>query len=300
MLNNFTCAVTVCGVFAAAAFFAPTTGAAQGANTNTGVSYEAGNEFKDCSNCPVMVVIPPGEFRMGDISGGGQKIENPVHPVTINYRFAAGKFELTLGEYRACVADGGCRNTIYSDTTPSGDTYPMLGLMWADAAAYVAWLREKTGKPYRLLSEAEWEYVARAGSDDMYTFGNDLADLCNYGNGAAENDLFAWRNKDCSDGSSPKEGGIVGVGNYLPNAFGAYDMHGNVWEWVEDCGHLSYDGAPADGSPWVTDSKCVERVLRGGSAFDDPKSLRSSHRLLGLADVGDGYYGLRVALTLSP
>ena len=246
-----------------------------------------------------MVSIPGGTFRMGDLSGEGDDDENPVHSVTMP-AFSIGKYEVTVGQFRQFVeateyrtdaernADGkeGCsiytrdgwkwtwgrswRNPGYS----VGDDQPVACVSWNDAQAFIAWLTEQTGESYRLPSEAEWEYTARAGSATKYHFGDSESQLCRYANHADSSTDFDWQNKSCSDGVGKRTGK---VGRYQPNAFGLYDMHGNVNEWVQDCWNENYRGAPIDGSA-RTLGDCGRRVTRGGSWYNNMGSQRSANR----------------------
>ncbi len=197
-----------------------------------------GDSFQDCADCPELVVIPSGSFRMGDLQGGGKADEKPVHDVRIGYSFAVGKFEVTFAEWDACVSAGGCGYRP-NDRGWGRGRHPVMHVSWDDAQTYISWLSAKSGQSYRLLSESEWEYVARAGTGTNYSWGNQF-------DGA----------KASMNGQSTKP-----VGSYEPNGFGLYDMHGNVWEWVADCKHYSYQGAPTDGSAWTSGGKCSSRVL---------------------------------------
>ncbi len=195
--------------------------------------------------------------------------------------FAVGKFALTYDEWNACVADGGCNGSWPGDRTPTDGRQPAVKVSWSDAKAYVTWLSKKTGKPYRLLSEAEREYVTRAGTTTAYYFGDDVAALGQYG----------WYSANSDARTHP-------VGEKKPNGFGLYDMHGNVWDWTEDCYHDSYNGAPSDGTvPWTT-GDCSHHVIRGGSWFDLPGNLRSARRTNFAVDNRDVDRGFRVGRTL--
>jgi formylglycine-generating enzyme required for sulfatase activity len=247
---------------------------------------KAGDTFRECDGCPEMVVIPAGSFQMGSPDSEKDRIENegPLHPVTIAKRFALGKFELTVEQFAAFVAetkyDTGTVCDIWQDgkwderqgynwqkpNFPQAAAHPASCLSWDDAKAYLAWLSGKTGKTYRLPSEAEWEYAARAGSQTRFHFGEDDRDYCRYGNGVDETAVAQvpgaakWNPLPCRDGyayTSP-------AGSFAPNAFGLYDTHGNVFEWVEDCWNDDFKGAPADGSPWLS-GDCKVRVQRGGA-----------------------------------
>jgi formylglycine-generating enzyme required for sulfatase activity/serine/threonine protein kinase len=217
-----------------------------------------GREFKDCSDCPELVVIPAGSFRMGDLSGGGDADEKPVHSVTVK-SFALGKTEVTFAEYD--VFARATNRSLPGDSGWGRGSRPVINVNWEDATAYVAWLSKKTGKSYRLPSESEWEYAARAGSTTKYSFGNSERDLCRYANHAYTSTDYDHRNQACSDGVGKQ---TAPVGSYEANDFGLLDMHGNVYEWTQDCWNGSYAGAPSDGSAW-TRGDCDRRVLRGGS-----------------------------------
>ncbi len=184
-------------------------------------------------------------------------------------------------------------NPGYSQT----DTHPVTCVNWNDVKSYVKWLSKTTGKTYRLLSEAEWEYVARGGTSTRYSFGDNSSDLCDYGNGADKSTDYSWRNTSCNDGFGIQ---TSSVGSFKPNPLGLYDVHGNVWEWVEDCWHKNYKGAPNDGRAWLTEDggDCSTRVLRGGSWVNGPRLLRSANRLR--YDTSSRYndVGFRVSRTL--
>ncbi len=248
-----------------------------------------GDVFKDCAECPEMVVIPAGDFMMGspDDEGGRDGDEGPRHHVTVRRHFAVGRYEVTFEEWYACVEDGGCSRLHDEDEVWERELgrRPMIGVNWEDAQAYVRWLREKTDKEYRLLSEAEWEYVARAGTETRYTWGDEV------GRNRANCDGCGSRWD--SEKTSP-------VGSFEANGYGLYDVHGNVWEWVEDCWHENYAGAPTDGSAWTSGGDCGSRVLRGGSWDVKPRYLRSAARDSHLPGYrGNDYAGFRVALTLA-
>jgi formylglycine-generating enzyme required for sulfatase activity len=219
---------------------------------------EMDQSLRDCSDCPEMVVVPAGSFTMGSPDGESGRLdyEGPQHRVAIRQAFAVGKFEVTFAEWDVCAADGGCvRDKVANDGGWGRGRRPAINVSWNDAKEYVIWLSRKTAKSYRLLSEAEWEYVARAGTTTRYSFGDDFA------NASANND----KNQ------------TVIVGQYPKNAFGLHDMHGNVKEWVEDTWHPNYEGAPTDGSAWSGGDPAL-RVMRGGSWHEAPLSLRSAFR----------------------
>ena len=214
--------------------------------------------FQECTNCPEMMVVPAGSFTMGSPANepGRYADEGPQHTVTIARQFAVGQFELTFDEWDACVADGGCNGYKPNDEGWGRGRRPVINVSWDDATAYVAWLAKKTGKPYRLLTEAEYEYATRAGTTTAYPWGDDIGK----------------NNANCNGCGSQWDGKQTApVGSFAPNQFGLYDMVGNVWEWTEDCYHDSYNGAPADGSAW-TGGDCSRRVVRGGSwDLSDPQ-----------------------------
>ena len=228
-----------------------------------GAYFRPGDTFKDCADCPEMVVIPAGSFRMG--SNDGDSDEKPVHRVTIPRPFAVGKYEVTQAEWRAVMGS--------NPSKFKGDRNPVERVSWDDTQDFVRLLGAKTGKQYRLLTEAEWEYVARAGTATKYHWGNSF------------------------DASHVNNGGrTVPVGRYAPNGFGLHDMHGNVWELVEDCWHDSYSGAPTNGSAWTT-GDCRYRVLRGGSWILDPWILRSALRYGDFPNIRLNDNGFRIART---
>ncbi|MDP6816344.1 MAG: formylglycine-generating enzyme family protein [Alphaproteobacteria bacterium] len=243
--------------------------------------------FRDCDGCPEMVMVPAGSFQMGSNAGYGE--EQPVHRVTIPTSFAVGKYEVTFAQWDACAASGGCGGYRPDDAGWGRGDRPVINVNWDDAQAYVAWLSEKAGQTYRLLSGAEWEYMARAGTTTAYWWGAE-GPVCRAGatNGAKFDD-----DRACNDtGTEP-------VGTYAPNGFGVHDVHGNVWEWVADCWHEDYAGAPDDGSAWTKGGDCGRRVLRGGSWNNRPGYLRSALRSRYGADYRDNDIGFRVARTLS-
>ena len=274
----------------------------------------AGDVIQDCPQCPQMVYIPAGSFRMGDIQGGGDSDEKPVHRVSVS-AFLLGQTEVTVGQFRAFVDASGYKTEaeqgdgcyVYENGSwdwRSGKNWrnpgfkqsaeePVVCVSWNDAQRYIEWLSKKTSSQYRLPTEAEWEYAARAGSETKYFFGNSTSDLCRYANGAANETDFSWRNKDCRDGYKR----TAPTASFTANAFGLYDMHGNVWEWTQDCLNSSYQGAPSDGTAWLS-GNCSRRVLRGGSWSINPNYLRSANRINN--STGNRYdnLGFRLARTL--
>jgi len=218
-----------------------------------------------------MVVVPAGSFKMGSPASepGRDSDEGPQRKVTIARPFAVGKYEVTFAEWGACVAGGGCAsNKSPGDQGWGKGRRPVINVSWNDAKEYVAWLSRKTGKPYRLLTEAEWEYAARG-----VTSANARHTRFHFGGIDSALGDYAWFTGNSGDRTHE-------VGQKRPNAWGLHDMHGNVWEWVEDCWHGNYNSAPSDGSAWTT--ACTDnsrRVLRGGSWNSIPENLRSAVRL---------------------
>ena len=208
-----------------------------------------------------MVSIPAGTFRMGDMSGDGQSDEKPVHRVRVS-AFNLGKYEVTFAQWDACVADGGCGGYRPEDYGSGRDNHPVINVSWDNVQTFIFWLNKKTGGNFRLPSEAEWEYAARAGSKTKYSWGNSI------GSNRANCDGCGSRWDD--DRTAP-------VGSFSANAWGLHDMHGNVWEWTEDCWNDSYAGAPSDGRAWEL-GNCGQRVVRGGSWDVEPGGLRSAFR----------------------
>jgi formylglycine-generating enzyme required for sulfatase activity len=248
---------------------------------------KAKDTFRECANCPELVVVPAGSFTMGSPKSepGHSANEGPQHKVAIARQFAVGRFEVTFDEWEACAADGGCNGYKPSDEGWGRGSRPAINVSWDDAEAYVAWLSKKTGKPYRLLSEAEYEYATRAGTQTAYPWGN----------------AVGTSNANChSCGSQWDAKQTAPVGSFAANGFGLYDMVGNVREWTEDCYHNSYSGAPADGSAWIEGGNCYDRVVRGGSFLLAPAFLRSASRYWFTTDYRLRYLGFRVARTLAP
>jgi formylglycine-generating enzyme required for sulfatase activity len=243
------------------------------------------SSLRDCDVCPEMMAIPAGSFTMGSPNNepGRDSSEGPQHWVTIPQPFAVGKFEVTFEQWDVCVAQGGCAGYRPSDEGWGRGHRPAINVTWSHARQYIDWLSGKTGKSYRLLSEAEWEYAARAGTTPAWSCGAQESCVGEIG----------WFGGHANDRTQP-------VGGKRANGFGLHDMAGNVWEWVEDCWHRTYAGAPLDGSAWVTGGDCGQRVLRGGSWDDLPRDLRSANRD---GDSSDHRYlniGFRVARTLEP
>ncbi len=243
----------------------------------------AGTVFRDAADLPEMVVIPAGRFLMGSPQGeaGRSGAEGPQHEVTIARPFAVGRYAVTFDQWDACVAAGGCKQKP-GDKGWGRGRRPVINVSWEDAQAYVAWLMKKTGKGYRLLSEAEWEYAARAGGTTAYPWGQEPGtNRANFNDSGSQ-----WSGKQTAP-----------VGSFAPNAFGLYDMIGNVWEWTQDCWNESYAGAPADGSPWLK-GECGRRVVRGGSWNYTPVIARAAFRNWVVPGSRNYYQGFRLARTL--
>lgn len=239
---------------------------------------QVGTVYRDCPSCPEMVVIGPGSFTMGEV---GHTRRTPLHKVTIGYSFAVGRYDVTFDEWDACVADGGCSGYRPDDHGWGRGRRPVINVSWDDAQGYAAWLAKKTGKHYRLISEAEWEYVARAGTTTTFWWGNDI------GRG----------NANCSGcGSKWDKVQTSPVGSFKPNAFGVYDTAGNVTQWVEDRWNSTYDGAPQDGSAWETGDQ-LRRVMRSGSWYNYVTFQTSSYRNGNSPRVRNPKLGFRVAVT---
>ena len=211
------------------------------------------------------------------------------HEVAIPRAFAVSRHEVTFAQWEACVSAGGCGH-VPGDQEWGRGQRPVMNVTWEDAQDYAAWLSEQTGGEYRLLSEAEWEYAARAGSSTEFSWGNSE---------------FSWDNDvasepaNCRDCASAWEGQTAPVGSFPPNHWGLHDMHGNVWEWVQDCKNDSYDGAPSNGESWE-EGDCSARILRGGSLNSRSRDIRSAVRGWAASDASGYNVGLRVARTLSP
>jgi formylglycine-generating enzyme required for sulfatase activity/uncharacterized caspase-like protein len=273
------------------------------------------DSFRDCPNCPEMVVAPAGRFIMGspaDEAGHSDK-EGPQHEVTIGKSFAVGRFAVTRGEFASFVRsanhatgekcwtyenwmgipEGRSDRSFRNPGFTQDDHHPVVCVSWHDAKAFVAWLSKKTGKHYRLLSEAEREYVTRAGTTTPFWWGSSITpEQANY------NGTYTYKGGG-SKGEYRQR--TVPVNSFEPNPWGLYNVHGNVWDWVEDCWHDNYQGAPRDGSAW-TSGDCSIRLARGGAWLFDPESLRSAVRsgVDALADMPRANRGFRVARTLNP
>jgi formylglycine-generating enzyme required for sulfatase activity len=235
---------------------------------------KAGGQFRECSGCPLMVVIPPGKYTMGAgrEDAASRLSERPPHEVAIPNRFAIGKYEVTLGEWDECFAQKACPEIAHPLGTGQ---LPAVNVSWDEIQQYLSWLSKRTGKMYRLPTEAEWEYAARAGTT---IWGVTIPN-------------YAWMRFNAK--------GTRAVGQKLPNAFGLFDVYGNVWEFVEDTWHDSFAGAPTDGTAWIKDGKGQFRVCRGGSWGEGLSSVSGSARMGALQPSRFGDIGFRVARTLS-
>jgi formylglycine-generating enzyme required for sulfatase activity len=242
--------------------------------------------FRECAkNCPEMIVIPAGEFMMGSPLNTVATVgEIPQHKVTITKRFAVSKFDVTFVDWDACVSVGGCSQV--GDSLMGRGTKPLINMTWDDVQDYLTWLTEMTGQQYRLLTEAEWEYAARAGTTTAYYWGDEIGT----GNANCGGCGSKWDGRETSP-----------VGSFKPNAFGLYDMAGNVFQLVEDCYHENYEKAPTDGSAWV-DGDCSRHMTRGGSWSAIPLQSRSANRNLILRFAGYRFntLGFRVGRTITP
>jgi formylglycine-generating enzyme required for sulfatase activity len=254
---------------------------------NDAAALRAGATFAECAPdqgkdyCPTMVVVPPGTFTMGSPSGESGRWDNegPQHTVTIARPFAVAKFELTFDEWETCVTEGDCDEV--SDTSWGRGSRPVINITWYDAQRYIGWLAKMTGKPYRMLTEAEYEYATRAGTQTAYPWGDEVGE----------------NNANCNGCVSKWGSSTVPVGSFPPNKLGLYDMNGNIWSWLQDCLHGDYAGAPSDGSEW-TGGDCSSRVIRSGSWYVNPPSIRSAFRNWYPPDSRNQFTGLRLSRTL--
>ncbi len=290
-------------------------------------------EFKDCADCPTMVEIRPGSFMRGSLESEAlaeqtpdrdARNERPQGRVAIAYRFAVARYEVTLAEFarfaqetrlppttdclswdRANVRWGrfpgerSWRNPGFEQT----DSHPVVCINWPEANAFAAWMRQRTGKPYRLLTDAEWEYVVRAGTTTRRWFGDGRERVCEYANVSDATKASELGQKadpaqvfGCRDGyvfTAP-------VGRFKPNPWGLHDLFGNAWEWTEDCFARSYEGAPADGSARqpASGQVCAERVMRGGAWHADPFYIRAAKHDFAPPLLRSARMGMRLARTL--
>jgi len=241
-----------------------------------GFPVQVGQFFRDCPECPEMVVIPAGRFHMGSPAHekGRYSNEGPQRDVALRMPLAVGRFEITFAEWDACVAARGCSHRP-NDRGWGRGRQPVVDVSWEDAQQYVEWLRQRTGRRYRLLTEAEWEYAARAGTMTAFVTGNAITEAqANYGHAV----------------NRPRP-----AGSYAPNRFGLHDMQGNVWEWVQDCLERTYANAPIDASEPVVTPGCAWRAMRGGSWSNTAAFLRSAMRYGVAATTRRDDTGFRVA-----
>jgi len=273
---------------------------------------------RDCLDCPELVDIPAGSFVMGspDSEKFRYDLEGPQRTVRFERPFLMGRFEVTVAQFRAFVRKSGYKPTpacavfkfggrgwdpekpdLYANWEkpdfPINDNHPVVCVSWFDAKAYAAWLARETGKAYRLPSEAEWEYAARAGTAGRYSWAGEEGEACQHANIADSTTRgrlpATWERFGCDD----QHAFTAPVGRYKPNAFGLYDMLGNAWEWVEDCVNRSYDGAPGDGAAWRT-GECDERIMRGAAWISQMRDVRLANRGHNIAKVGFYATGFRV------
>jgi formylglycine-generating enzyme required for sulfatase activity len=248
------------------------------------IAAKPGSDFKECANCPVMVVVPAGKFFMGSPDSELDRTDNegPQHEVIIAKPLAVSRFEVTFDDWDACTAASVCAQV--PDHWGRGKM-PVINASWDDAKQYVGWLSQVTGREYRLLTEAEWEYAARAGTTTRYYWGDDAAT----GDANCDGCGGQWKLQQTAP-----------VGSFKPNAFGLHDMHGNVWEWVEDSWHETYVDAPTDASAWLQDSDPNYRMIRGGSWRNESEKVRAAFRVRRQHSVEFDTLGFRVARTIGP
>ncbi len=284
-----------------------------------------GDVFTDCDTCPQMVVIPPGEFTMGSERGefvlNETRPETPVHQRTIRYAFAAGKTEVSNAQFAEFVAATGYRPSTactkwrgevvmfggdWTDPDygrPPTPNEPVVCVSWHDAKAYTLWLSGKTGERYRLLSEAEWEYVARDGTQSTWSWGEESGYACKTGNvfdrKAAQTDYAkkhsSWKPVNCDDGFER----VAPVGSFPANGFGLQDLGGNVWEWNEDCSLWLYDDEDVNEQPNQVSGHCDRRSVKGGSWFSMISRHRPAFRGRDPEDLASHIFGFRVARDLT-
>jgi len=291
--------------------------------------------LRDCAQadvCPAMVVVPKGSFTMGADAGEPDRPEGAPHPVTITHAFALGAYEVTNAQYARFVADTGyapsrgCRSLVRAtgkvEVVPEADfrhpgagagdgapNLPVVCVSWRDATAYAAWLTRKTGKPYRLPTESEWEYAARAGTKTEFPWDGGAASACRHANvldadGMADGALAVFGGAGGMAAAVPCHDGFAGaapVGSYAPNAFGLYDIIGNVWEWTADCYTAPYAAdAPRDGRAAQVAGACRRRAVRGGSWISAAFRNRVSWRGRDPEDQVSWIFGFRVARDVTP
>jgi len=286
-------------------------------------SFQPLNIFKDCDNCPEMVEIPIGSFMMGTPLNSQEidrrRGEGPQVKITISHKFAVGRFEITHDQFSEFVkatgysVKSGCRvwergKGFFHDPEASWlnrrqpvsvrPDHPVGCVSWKDSKAYVAWLSKITKNNYRLMSEAEWEYVARGGTSSSRFWGDDPNDSCQWANTFDLDSLkeypFPWKSSLCTDGYED----LAPVGSFKPNPFGIYDILGNVWEWTEDCWVATHIGRPSDGSPWVWRQGCDMHAVRGGGWLSAPERNRVAWPGRDPTDRRNTQFGFRIARDL--
>jgi formylglycine-generating enzyme required for sulfatase activity len=248
------------------------------------------DSFKECDVCPEMVVVPKGSFMMGTPANEPDRFkgEDPIHRVTLAKPFAVGRFAVSFDEWDACLADGGCGGNKGDDNGFGRGRMPAQGINFEAAKSYLAWLSKKVGRTYRLPSESEREYFTRAGTTTPFWFGNTVT---------AQNANYQASTPYGSGPHGPDSKAPVVVDSYAPNPFGLYQVHGNVFEWTEDCFNKRYtEDTPADGAPWL-EGDCHKRMLRGGTWSWSANMLRSGYREDSIVDGGG--FSFRVVRTLN-
>lgn len=256
-----------------------------------------GSEFRDCEVCPSMVIVPAGKGLVGSPAGeaGRSDDESPQHAVNVSRPFALARHEVSYAEWDACVRARACAAP--ADPGWGRGARPVVNVSWQDARAYVTWLARKTGRPYRLPSEAEWEYAARGGVPQSRYWGDALERACMFANVYDVSASRKYNDQRPAFGCDDVHTETALGGQFKPNRFGLHDMLGNVWEWVSDCYHASYQGAPVDGSAWEH-GECSSRVIRGGSWDNGPSDVRAARRAAHPVDTRIVDLGFRVARTL--
>ncbi|MGQ0622628.1 MAG: formylglycine-generating enzyme family protein [Panacagrimonas sp.] len=249
--------------------------------------------WRDCADSPELIRLRGNRFRMGELGSTGTLYEKPVREVAVS-EFSIGKYEVTFDEWDQCHLAGGCLNPADDEGWGRGRR-PVVNVSWVDAQQYVHWLSTKTGRRYRLPTEAEWEYAARAGTTTRYHWGDGAEWACTTANvfdltGYSVYPNWHWR-ATCDDNFATS----APVGSFEPNHWGLHDMNGNVWEWVQDCWHSDYTGAPRDSSAWITGGDCGKRVNRGGGWGNNPRSMRSASRDADSAEGHSNAMGFRIA-----
>ena len=245
-----------------------------------------GDSFREClKDCPEMIVRPSGSFTVGSpiTEKNRTRWEGPQHTVTISKPLAVSKYVLTFADWDACVSFGNCDPNIVDSGFGRG-RQPVINITWNDATLYLNWLSQMTGKSYRLLSDAEYEFAARAGTQTVFPWVDELG----HNNANCDGCGSPWDNKQPAP-----------VGSFPPNRFGLYEMVGNVWQWVEDCWHNSFEGATADGSPWIADGNCIYRVDRGAGWSGSPEIPRAALRDRDSLGTRGPNIGFRVARQLN-